>query len=218
MTRDYEKAFAGTWESATVADLGKAARDWPGMNFVIYHAALRPWLADAPDREMAEFDKTGYVQWATDLARIPEKFGVNNVYAEIGTSFASTAVTNPRFCAAFIGQLVNLMGPERVVWGTDSVWYGSPQWQIEALRRLEIPADMMKKQGWKTALGGPNSEVKQKIFGLNSAHLYGLDMKVALSPAFTSDKLAAIKAEYLAMGGDTGRSNATYGYVAKKTA
>jgi hypothetical protein len=97
------------------------------------------------------------------------------------------------------------------------VWYGSPQWQIEALRRLEIPEDIMKKQGWKTRLGGPNSEVKQKIFGLNSAHLYGLDMKVATGPAFPPDKLADIKAEYLAMGGDTGRSNATYGYVAKKT-
>jgi predicted TIM-barrel fold metal-dependent hydrolase len=217
MPRDYEKAFAGTWESATVNDLGKAAKDWPGMNFVIYHSAIRPWLADAPDREMNEFEKTGYIQWATDLARIPEKFGVNNVYAEIGTSFASTAVTNPRFCGAFIGQLVNLMGAERVVWGTDSVWYGSPQWQIEALRRLEIPEDIMKKQGWKTRLGGPNSEVKQKIFGLNSAHLYGLDMKVATGPAFQPDKLADIRAEYLAMGGDTGRSNATYGYVAKKT-
>jgi predicted TIM-barrel fold metal-dependent hydrolase len=216
MPRDYEKAFAGTWENATVADLGKAAKDWPGMNFVIYHSALRPWLADAPDREMADFEKNGYIQWATDLARIPEKFGVNNVYAEIGTSFASTAVTNPKFAAAFIGQLVNLMGPERVVWGTDSVWYGSPQWQIEAMRRLEIPDAMMKQQNWKIRLGGANSEVKQKIFGLNSAHLYGLDMKVSQSPAFTADKLAAIKAEYLAMGGDTGRSNAAYGYVTKK--
>ena len=57
--------------------------------------------------------------------------------------------------------------------------------------------------------------MKQKLFGLNCAHLYGLDMKVVQSPAFTADKLAAIKAEYLAMGGDTGRSNTTYGYVAK---
>ena len=54
MPRDYEKAFAGTWESATVMDLGKAAKDWPGMNFVIYHSALRPWLADQPDKELAE--------------------------------------------------------------------------------------------------------------------------------------------------------------------
>ena len=46
MPRDYEKAFAGTWEVATVDDVGQAAKDWPGMNFVIYHSALRPWLAD----------------------------------------------------------------------------------------------------------------------------------------------------------------------------
>lgn len=216
MPRDYEKAFAGTWQHATVQDLGKAAKDWPGMNFVIYHSALRPWLADQPDADLQKFLDTGYVEWATDLARIPEKFGVNNVYAEIGSTFASTAVTNPRFCAAFIGQLVNLMGPERVVWGTDSVWYGSPQWQIEAMRRLEIPDDIMKKFGWKTRLGGANSEVKQKIFGLNSASIYGLDIKMAQGKPFTADKIAAIKEEYLALGGD--RSNTAYGYIAKKTA
>ena len=216
MPRDYEKAFAGTWESATVNDLGKAAKDNPGMNFVIYHSALRPWLADQPDKDLQSFLDTGYVQWATDLARIPEKFGVNNVYAEIGSTFASTAVTNPRFCGAFIGQLVNLMGPERVVWGSDSVWYGSPQWQIEAMRRLEIPEDIMKKFGWKIKLGGPNSEVKQKIFGLNSAQLYNLDLKLAQGPAFGADKLAAIKEEYLRQGGE--RSNMAYGYVAKTSA
>lgn len=215
MPRDYEKAFAGTWESATVMDLGQAAKDWPQMNFVIYHAAIRPWLADAPEREMAEFERSGQIDWTTDLARIPEKYGVNNVYAELGTTFASTCVTNPRFCAAMLGQLVNLMGPERVVWGSDSVWYGSPQWQIEAMRRLEIPADIMRKQGWKIALGGPNSEVKQKIFGLNSAHLYGLDIKMAQGPAFAADKIAAIRQEYLALGGD--RSNMAYGYIAKKS-
>jgi hypothetical protein len=214
MPRDYEKAFAGTWEHATVNDLGQAAKDWPGMNFVIYHSALRPWLADEPKKEMDQFMKSGYIEWSTDLARIPEKYGVNNVYGEIGTTFASTAVTNPRFCAAFIGQMVNMMGPERVVWGTDSVWYGSPQWQIEAMRRLEIPEDIMKKMGWKIPLGGPNSEVKQKIFGLNSAHLYNLDIKITNEKPFTHDQIAQIKADYLAMGGE--RSNAAYGYVAKK--
>ncbi len=107
------------------------------------------------------------------------------------------------------------MGPERVVWGSDSVWYGSPQWQIEAMRRLEIPDDIMKKFKWKTHLGGPNSEVKQKIFGLNAAHLYGLDMKVGDAKPFTQDQIGLIKADYIAMGGE--RSNAAYGYVAKNS-
>ena len=213
MPRDYEKAFAGTWQNATVDDLGRAAKDWPEMNFVIYHSALRPWLADQPEKEMAEFERTGYMQWSTDLARIPEKYGVNNVYGEIGTTFASTAVTMPRFCAAFIGQLVNMLGSTRVVWGTDSLWYGSPQWQIEAMRRLEIPDDMMKKFGWKTKLGGPNSEVKKNIFGLNSARIYNLKMHIAENANFDSDQLAAIKREYEAEGRE--RSLAAYGYVAK---
>lgn len=123
-------------------------------------------------------------------------------------------MTNPRFWAAFLGELVNLMGADRVVWGSDSVYFGSPQQQIEALRRLQIPEDMMKKQGWKAALGGPNSEVKQTIFGQNSARLYNLDMKTAGSQAFEADKLSAIRQEYMRLGGE--RDNTYYGYIANK--
>ena len=54
------------------------------------------------------------------------------------------------------------------MWGTDTVWYGSPQWQIEAMRRLEVPEDMQKKYGLPS-LGGPNSLTKRAMFGLNSA-------------------------------------------------
>ena len=38
-----------------------------------------------------------------------------------------------------MGTLIKGLGHDHVFWGTDSVWYGSPQWQIEAFRRLEIP-------------------------------------------------------------------------------
>ena len=214
MPRDYEKAFAGTWQNATVHDVGQAAKDWPGMNFVIYHSALRPWLADDPKKEMDEFMKSGYIEWSTDLARIPDKYGVNNVYGEIGTTFASTAVTNPRFCAAFIGQMVNMMGPERVVWGTDSVWYGSPQWQIEAMRRLEVPEDMQAKYDLP-ALGGENSLTKQAIFGLNSSRIYDLTLDTATNlpdmPTFSEDRLAQLASDYRESG--EGPSNKRYGYV-----
>ena len=137
-------------------DVPKAAKDWPQLNFIIYHGALRVFLED-PAAEMALYEKTGEIRWVTDLARIPKEHGVKNVYGELGTTFATSAVSNPRFAAAVVGTLVNGMGVDHVVWGTDSVWYGSPQWQIEAMRRLEIPADMMKKHGWKTRLGDANS-------------------------------------------------------------
>ena len=73
----------------------------------------------------------------------------------------------------------------------------------------------MKSQGWKIQLGGPNSEVKQKILGANSSHLYNLDIKYGMDKPFPADKIATIKADYLAMGGE--RSNKAYGYVAKET-
>jgi uncharacterized protein len=209
---DYEKSFAGVWEYATAWDIGKAAKDWPQMTFVVYHSALRAFL-ELPDQSWAEFEASGRIKWATDLAEIPEKFGVNNVYAEIGTSFANSAVAHPKFAAALIGTLVKGFGADHVLWGTDSVWYGSPQWQIEALRRLEIPEDMQKKYGF-AALGGANSATKQMIFGTNSARLYRLNLKAADNtpmPAYSEDRLAQLKSEYQLAAQEP--SNLRYGYV-----
>jgi len=210
---DYQTSWPAAWEYATVKDLPKAAKDWPKVNFVIYHAALRPFQ-EKPDAALAEFEQSGRIPWVTDLADIPAKHGVKNVYGEIGTAFATCAVTNPRFAAAFIGTLIKGLGVDHVIWGTDSVWYGSPQWQIEAMRRLEIPEDMQKKYGFKP-LGPADGPVKRAIFGGNSARLYGLRPRTA-QHGITTDKLAAIKAEYLAAGGE--RSNTRFGYVARPTA
>jgi uncharacterized protein len=210
---DYEKSWSQVWQYATVADLGKAAKDWPQLNFVIYHGALRAFL-ETPDAALKDFEQTGRIKWATDLAEIPSKFGVSNVYGEIGTAFANSAVANPRFAAAFVGTLVRGLGPERVLWGSDSVWYGSPQWQIEALRRLEIPEDMRRKHGF-APLGAADGLVKTAIFGGNAASLYGVHVKAALGE-ITRDKIAAIRTEYVAAGGE--RSNTRYGYVHRATA
>src|SRR3989454_661785 len=132
---DYETSWPGGWEYATVKDVGKAAKDWPKINFVMYHGALRPFM-EKPDTVLAEFEQTGRIKWATDLAEIPSKHGVKNVYGEVGTAFATCAVANPRLAAAFIGTLVKGLGSDHVIWGTDSLWYGSPQWQVVAVRQL----------------------------------------------------------------------------------
>jgi uncharacterized protein len=209
LPKDYEKSVANAWQYATVDDLPKAAKDWPQMNFVIYHAALRPFL-ESPDEDLAEFERTGRIRWATDLAEIPAKHGVSNVYADLGTSFANSAVTNPRFAAALVGTLVKGLGFDHVVWGTDSVWYGSPQWQIEAFRRLEIPADMIDKHGFQP-LGAPDGAVKSAILGYNSARLYKLDLRAEL-PAIHGDRFSEVRHATLH---EPVRSNAAYGYVAR---
>jgi len=210
MPADYEQTWEGVWQYNTHWDIGKAAKDWPQINFVIYHGCLRPFL-ETPDQALAEFEATGEIKWSSHLARIPEEYGVDNVYAELGTSFATAATANPRFAAAMLGTFIKGMGVEHVLWGTDSMWYGSPQWQIEALRRLEIPEDMQQKHGF-APLGPADGLVKNAIFGFNSARLYNLNLRAELAP-MEGDTIDAIKREYAAAGGL--RDNATYGYVAR---
>jgi hypothetical protein len=111
-----------------------------------------------------------------------------------------------------IGTLVRGLGTDRVLWGTDSVWYGSPQWQVEAMRRLEIPEAMRKKHDF-APLGAADGLVKTAIFSSNAARLYGIRTRTAQG-AITNDRLAAIRAEYVAAGGVP--SNVRYGYVEEK--
>ena len=208
MPVDYQKSWAGVWEYNSVWDVGKAAKDWPQMNFVIYHSAFRMFL-ESPEAMEKEFDTKGRMEWVTELSEIPAKFGVKNVYGEIGTSFASCAVASPRLAAALVGTLVRGLGADHVVYGSDSVWYGSPQWQIEALRRLEIPDEMQKKHSF-APLGAADGLVKTAILGGNSARLYNVSIQSALGPVST-DRVATIAQEYRDNGGM--RSNTRYGYV-----
>ena len=184
-------------------------KDWPDLNFVIYHAAWRPSF-ELPEAEAAEFEKTGYIRWVSDLAAIPRKFGVKNVYAEIGTSFATCVVTNPRLAAGMLGTLIKEMGADHVIWGTDSVWYGSPQWQIEALRRLEIPEDLRKKHGF-APLGPADGPVKSAILWDNGARFYNLKKRPDYETPIPRDAIDQMRERYKTTG--IGRSNAAYGYV-----
>ncbi|HUB11120.1 MAG TPA: amidohydrolase family protein [Acetobacteraceae bacterium] len=193
---------------ADVSDIGRAAKDWPQLNFLVYHSGYR-WVGGNPADGMAEFDRTGRSSWTSDLAEIPEKYGVTNVYGDLGQLFAWTAVAEPRLAAALMGMLVKGLGVDRVVWGTDAVWTGAPQWQIEGLRRLEIPEDMQKQHGFQP-LGAATGPVKTAIFSGNSARLYGLEQHAEV---VTGDRFAALKGDYLRAG--PGRSNLRYGYVSK---
>jgi uncharacterized protein len=199
---------------AKVDDVGKAAKDWPQLNFFIYHAGYRyaggPPMAGAPEVGAAQFESTGRIDWVSDLVEIPQKYGVTNVYSDVGASFANCCISYPRLAAAMMGMLVKGLGADHVVWGTDSLWFGSPQWQIEALRRLEIPDDMQRKYGY-APLGPPDGATKRAIFGLNSARLFGLE--TGAKAAWKTDPMAERKAAYLSAGAD--RSNLAYGWVRK---
>jgi hypothetical protein len=83
---------------------------------------------------------------------------------------ASMIVTFPTVWAHLIGQLLYYMGDDHIVFGSDSPWYGGPQWQIDALWRFQIPDQIQDK--WKY----PSFDygAKRNILGLNSARLNGL--------------------------------------------
>ena len=144
---------------------GKAAKDWPQLNFVIYHSAYRHVGGD-PAAALAEFERTGRIAWTSDLADIPQRYGVTNVYGDVGQLFATTLVAQPRVCAALMGILIKGLGVDHVTWGTDALWTGSPQWQIEGLRRLEIPEDMQKKlrlrAAWRRNRAGEDRDLQRQ--------------------------------------------------------
>jgi uncharacterized protein len=203
-----ERQFPRLRPYVDVSDVAQAAKDWPEINFVVYHAGYR--FAGGPVADAwRQFEDSGRVDWVTDLAEIPEKQGVKNVYADLGQIFALTTIAEPRIAAAMMGQLIRGLGADHVVWGTDAVWTGSPQWQIEALRRLEIPEAMRAKYGF-APLGPADGPVKRAIFGENSAHLYKYDVHKA---GLDNDRFAALKASYERAGRDP--SNLRYGYVVK---
>ena len=153
-------------------DLPKAARDWPKLNFVSYHACIQPnfFLADTL-KDIQTGTLLGGVpniRWTTEYAQLVKD--LPNCYAEIGTTWASSVVTFPTVAAHIMGQLLKFMGEDRVVFGSDSVWYGSPQWQIEALWRFQIPEALREKHGYPAL----TESAKRKILGLTSAKLYGI--------------------------------------------
>ena len=206
------KQFPDLLKYADVRDVAKAAKDFPQLNFVIYHSGFR-YTGGAWNVGWEQFEKTGRIDWVTDLAEIPAKYGVKNVYGDVGQLFAQSTVAEPRLCAAMLGQLVKGLGADHVVWGSDAIWTGAPQWQIEALRRLEIPAEMQQKHGF-APLGAADGPVKKAIFGENSARLY--NFTAAQRAALEGDVVAVAKTNYEQFG--EGRTNLRYGYMQKPTA
>jgi predicted TIM-barrel fold metal-dependent hydrolase len=179
-------------------DLIKAARDFPDLDFVAYHAGLLTVPASSQSAE---------VPWTSDFCRMKQKEpAIKNIYIELGSTFGQLATTNPTACAHLLGQVIAAFGADHVLWGTDSIWYGTPQWQIEAFRRFEIPDALVEKHGY-APLTRP---VKEQIFGLNAARLFSVDV-AAKRNEIPADYLSRIKMSYLEEG--PAPSHRWYGWV-----
>ena len=153
-------------------DIPRAAAKWPQLNFLIYHSCIRPgfWVRNALLDVESGNTRSGVpdILWTTRFLVDSAKY--RNVYAEIGTTFASSVITFPSVAAHILGQALKFFGEDRIVFGSDSVWYGAPQWQIEAMWRFKIPEAMRQKYGYPEL----TERAKRKILGLTNARLYGI--------------------------------------------
>lgn len=134
---------------ASPRDIGPASRKHPEVKFLVYHSGYDgedqlPYPGDdkvnSADRGVDCFvkslrengmDAERHVRPGLQHGNSP------NVYAETGSVWRSV-MRNTRDASNFLGKMIKHVGPLRICWGTDSLWYGSPQSEIVALRSFEM--------------------------------------------------------------------------------
>jgi hypothetical protein len=68
----------------------------------------------------------------------------SNVYAELGSTWRFL-MREPEQAAHALGKLIKYCRRDNVLWGTDSIWYGSPQDQIQAFRAFQIAPELLRE-------------------------------------------------------------------------
>jgi uncharacterized protein len=163
------KGFSGGSSYASPIDVGPAAAAHPDLTFVVYHSGYEP------DHQEGAYD-AGSAQGVDRLIASVRNAGVGpgdepgNVYAELGSTWRSV-MGDPTQAAHVLGKLLVQFGEDNVVWGTDSIWYGAPQDQIQAFRAFAITDEFQERFGYPEL----TPQIKAKVLGLNSARLYGVD-------------------------------------------
>jgi uncharacterized protein len=180
---------------ASPVDIGPAARTHADVAFLVYHSGYDIGRDEGPYTEATA--GAGVNRLITSMQRAG--VGPNqNVYAELGTTWYRLFQA-PDQAAHVLGKLLRYVGEDNVLWGTDSIWYGSPQDQIQALRGFEISTELQERYGYPPLTDAR----KAKIFGQNALRVYGVQ-PISGKCTFTREELAEAR---LAMAG----SHRTYG-------
>lgn len=167
-------------------DICAVAAQFPDMNFVVYHSAYEIQTTErAYDPDRAATGVNSLVKAMDDHA-IPAN---GNVWCELGTTWRET-MNDPTEAAHVLGKLLTRVGEDRVMWGTDGIWLGSPQRQIEAFRAFRITEAFQAEHGYPAL----TDAIKAKVFGLNAAALFGVDPE-GITCGIDADLLAASKGE-----------------------
>jgi uncharacterized protein len=149
------------------ADVGRAAALYPDMNFIIYHSGYEVGRKEGPYDPKSKRGVDGLIKSLADNG-----IGRNaNVYAELGSTWRFV-MRDPTTAAHLVGKVLKHIGEDNVLWGTDAIWYGSPQDQIQAFRSFQIAPELIEAHGYPEL----TPALKQKVFGLNGARVYGIDV------------------------------------------
>ena len=176
-----------SYEHSQCSDIGVVAQRYPDVKFLIYHSGFVTGV-----REQA-YDPAAKRDGIDTLIRSLIDNGVkpgSNVYAELGSTWRFL-MRDPEQAAHALGKLITYCGPDNVLWGTDSIWYGSPQDQIQAFRTFQIAPELRAKHGYPEI----TSSLRARIFGLNGAKVYGLSVEEVKRFA-TRDRVAQARAVY----------------------
>ena len=113
-----------------------------------------------------------------------------NVYAELGSTWRFL-MRDPDSAAHALGKLFRHVGEDNVLWGTDSIWYGSPQDQIQAFRTFQISGELAAKHGYPKI----TPALRAKVFGRNALKVYKIEEDV-LKKHLARDEVARERLAY----------------------
>ncbi|MEM7610907.1 MAG: amidohydrolase family protein [Pseudomonadota bacterium] len=173
-----------SYEHSLCTDVGEAAKANPDINFLIYHSGWVPRQPEGPYDPARNEGLDGLIR-AVEEAELGMR---SNVYAELGSTWRGL-MRDVDSAAHGIGKLIKHLGEDNVLWGTDSIWYGSPQDQIQAFRSFQIDESVCDEYGYAPM----NDAMRAKIFGLNALTAY--DLKKADVEAFAAHDMVTKRRE-----------------------
>jgi predicted TIM-barrel fold metal-dependent hydrolase len=195
------KGFGAGSAYASPEDVPFAARDFPDVAFIVYHSGFeRTGPPEGPYTEAASgLGINRLIKAMKDAGIGPNE----NVYAELGSTWW-TIMRDPTQSAHVLGKLLKHVGEDNVLWGTDCIFYGSPQDQIQTFRAFEISAEFQERYGYPEL----TRELKAKVLGLNGARVYGVEPRTDRCE-FTRRELEDIRRQIGAPHATHGPRNAT---------
>ena len=179
---------ARSYEHSQCGDIGVVAKRFPDVKFLIYHSGFVSSVKEGP------YDSSPGRDGIDTLIRSLQENGVkpgSNVYAELGSTWRFL-MRDPEQAAHALGKLIRYCGEDNVLWGTDSIWYGSPQDQIVAFRTFQINEFLRNRFGYAEI----TPAIRAKIFGRNGAAVYALSA-TELKKYTQRDTIARERTAYL---------------------